>query len=83
MIDERTASPVVVVIFGASRDLTARKLGPAVENLARHTRIPAEFRVVGVARTQMDPVCMSSAARSVGQLQLLPRRTFDLFAPAP
>jgi glucose-6-phosphate 1-dehydrogenase len=44
-----------VVIFGASGDLTARKLGPAVENLARHKRIPAEFGVVGVARTQMAP----------------------------
>ena len=42
------------MIFGASGDLTARKLGPAVENLARHKRIPAEFGVVGVARTEMD-----------------------------
>jgi glucose-6-phosphate 1-dehydrogenase len=53
--DERKAPPAAVVIFGASGDLTARKLGPAVENLARHKRIPAEFGVVGVARTQMDP----------------------------
>jgi glucose-6-phosphate 1-dehydrogenase len=55
VIDERKAPPATVVIFGASGDLTARKLGPAVENLARHKRIPAEFGVVGVARTQMDP----------------------------
>src|SRR5215218_4587263 len=53
--DERKAPPAAVVIFGASGDLTARKLGPAVENLARHKRIPPEFAVVGVARTQMDP----------------------------
>src|SRR5512133_1493337 len=53
--EERKAPPAAVVIFGASGDLTARKLGPAVENLARHKRIPAEFGVVGVARTQMDP----------------------------
>jgi glucose-6-phosphate 1-dehydrogenase len=26
-----------------------------VENLARHKRIPAEFGVVGVARTPMNP----------------------------
>ena len=55
VIEERKAPPAAVVIFGASGDLTARKLGPAVENLARHKRIPAEFGVVGVARTQMDP----------------------------
>src|SRR5829696_3006621 len=53
--EERKAPPAAVVIFGASGDLTARKLGPAVENLARHKRIPAEFGVVGVARTQMEP----------------------------
>jgi glucose-6-phosphate 1-dehydrogenase len=55
VIEERKAPPTAVVIFGASGDLTARKLGPAVENLARHKRIPTEFAVVGVARTQMDP----------------------------
>ena len=55
VMDERKAPPAVVVVFGASGDLTARKLGPAVENLARHKRIPAKFGVVGVARTQMDP----------------------------
>jgi glucose-6-phosphate 1-dehydrogenase len=52
VFDERKAPPAAVVIFGASGDLTARKLGPALENLARHKRIPAEFGVVGVARTQ-------------------------------
>jgi glucose-6-phosphate 1-dehydrogenase len=55
VIEERKAPPAAVVIFGASGDLAARKLGPAVENLARHKRIPAQFGVVGVARTQMDP----------------------------
>ena len=55
VIEERKAPPAAVVIFGASGDLTARKLGPAVENLARHKRIPAEFGVVGVARTQLAP----------------------------
>jgi glucose-6-phosphate 1-dehydrogenase len=53
--EERKAPPAALVIFGASGDLTARKLGPAVENLARHKRIPTEFGVVGVARTKMDP----------------------------
>ncbi|GAB7051867.1 glucose-6-phosphate dehydrogenase [Catenuloplanes indicus] len=52
--DHRRAPAGVLVIFGASGDLTARKLGPAVENLARHKRLPSQFAVVGVARSQMS-----------------------------
>ena len=37
-----------MVIFGASGDLTARKLLPALESLARHKRLPDEFALVGV-----------------------------------
>jgi glucose-6-phosphate 1-dehydrogenase len=51
---ERNAPPAVVVIFGASGDLTRRKLVPALESLARAKRLPAEFAVVGVARTPMS-----------------------------
>ena len=50
---ERNAPPAAVVIFGASGDLTRRKLVPAIESLARAKRLPAEFAVVGVARTPM------------------------------
>ncbi|HYN92769.1 MAG TPA: glucose-6-phosphate dehydrogenase [Pilimelia sp.] len=53
-LDDRSAPPATLVIFGASGDLTRRKLVPAVENLARHKRLPQQFTVVGVARTQMD-----------------------------
>jgi glucose-6-phosphate 1-dehydrogenase len=52
--DARNASPATIVIFGASGDLTRRKLIPAVASLARHNRLPREFAVVGVARTPMD-----------------------------
>ncbi|GGK91249.1 glucose-6-phosphate dehydrogenase [Mangrovihabitans endophyticus] len=51
---ERSAPPATLVIFGASGDLTRRKLLPAVESLARHQRLPAEFALVGVARTAMS-----------------------------
>ena len=44
-------SPLTVVIFGASGDLTSRKLVPALFNLHRRNRLPADARVVGVART--------------------------------
>ena len=50
---ERRAPPCVLVVFGASGDLASRKLLPAIEQLARHRRLPANFAVVGVARTEM------------------------------
>ncbi|OWK46747.1 glucose-6-phosphate dehydrogenase [Fimbriiglobus ruber] len=43
--------PLTVVIFGASGDLTARKLIPALYNLALKNRLPEGTRVVGVARS--------------------------------
>ncbi|HEX3621059.1 MAG TPA: glucose-6-phosphate dehydrogenase [Acidimicrobiales bacterium] len=50
---ERVAPPAILVVFGASGDLTSRKLMPAVENLALRRLLPAGFSVVGVARTEM------------------------------
>jgi glucose-6-phosphate 1-dehydrogenase len=46
--------PGAVVIFGASGDLTARKLVPALYDLVAQRRLPMEFAVVGVSRTQMS-----------------------------
>jgi glucose-6-phosphate 1-dehydrogenase len=46
----RGAPPTVVVIFGASGDLTARKLIPAVYNLAHDNLLPADFYLVGFGR---------------------------------
>jgi glucose-6-phosphate 1-dehydrogenase len=44
----------VVVIFGASGDLTKRKLIPALYNLALEKRLPERFAVVGYARSEMS-----------------------------
>src|SRR5258708_54803 len=46
----RGAPPTVVVIFGASGDLTARKLIPAVYNLSFDSLLPADFFLVGYGR---------------------------------
>ncbi len=43
--------PCVMVIFGASGDLTRRKLIPALHNLAGNDLLPEEFAVVGIARS--------------------------------
>ena len=47
---ERTAEPAIIVIFGASGDLTQRKLIPAIYQIRRERRLPPEMTVVGVAR---------------------------------
>ena len=44
----------VLVIFGASGDLTKRKLIPALYNLALEKRLPERFAVVGYARSEMS-----------------------------
>src|SRR5205823_1477024 len=46
----RGAPPTVVVIFGASGDLTARKLIPAIYNLSYDNLLPADFYLVGYGR---------------------------------
>jgi glucose-6-phosphate 1-dehydrogenase len=47
----RTPDPCVFVIFGASGDLTQRKLIPAIYSLAYRRLLPEKFAVVGVARS--------------------------------
>ncbi len=51
---ERRAPSAVLVIFGASGDLTSRKILPALARLAKTRALPQSFGVVGVARTQMS-----------------------------
>jgi glucose-6-phosphate 1-dehydrogenase len=46
----KAAGPCALVIFGASGDLTSRKLFPALLNLARDGLLPHDFAVVGLAR---------------------------------
>ena len=47
---ERIPDPCVIVIFGASGDLTKRKLLPALYHLEQSGLLPEKFAVVGVAR---------------------------------
>lgn len=43
-----------MVIFGASGDLTRRKLMPALYRLAYDRRLPSGFAVIGISRTPMS-----------------------------
>ena len=49
----KTAEPCVMVIFGATGDLTKRKLFPALYNLAKDGHLPDNFAIVGVGRQEM------------------------------
>jgi len=49
---KRRPEPCVLVIFGASGDLTSRKLMPALYSLAFRRLLPDHFAIVGAARSQ-------------------------------
>ena len=50
-MSQADANPTTVVIFGASGDLTARKLVPALFNLCVKQRLPENVQIVGVSRS--------------------------------
>ena len=53
VVAERKApEPCSIIIFGASGDLTARKLIPAFYHLAKDKQMPASFRIIGFARRE-------------------------------
>lgn len=47
---DRIPEPQILVIFGASGDLTQRKLIPAIYQMKLERRLPPELTIVGVAR---------------------------------
>ncbi|QYO67186.1 glucose-6-phosphate dehydrogenase [Leptolyngbya sp. 7M] len=49
----KTAEPCIMVIFGATGDLTKRKLFPALFNLAKDGHLSENFAIVGVGRQEM------------------------------
>ena len=52
--DAADVTPCIMVIFGASGDLTRRKLIPALYNLEREGLLPEAFTIVGYGRTSMS-----------------------------
>jgi glucose-6-phosphate 1-dehydrogenase len=67
------AAPCVMVIFGATGDLTKRKLIPALLNLAQDGMLPKEFAIVGFAVNDLDT---GEFRRTLGQ-------EMPSFAPDP
>jgi glucose-6-phosphate 1-dehydrogenase len=60
----RRPEPCVIVIFGASGDLTERKLMPALYSLAFRRLLPERFAVVGAARTDWSDEGFREAMRT-------------------
>jgi glucose-6-phosphate 1-dehydrogenase len=52
--DDRQPEPCTIVIFGASGDLTKRKLIPALYSLFAERLLPSSFAVVGYARKALS-----------------------------
>src|SRR4029077_6939371 len=46
----KLTEPYTIIIFGASGDLTSRKLIPALYHLCKDKQMPPDFRVIGFAR---------------------------------
>jgi len=50
--DRKVLEPCSIVIYGASGDLTARKLIPALYHLCKEHQMPEDFRIIGFARRE-------------------------------
>jgi glucose-6-phosphate 1-dehydrogenase len=71
----RTPDPCALVIFGASGDLTKRKLIPALYSLALRRLLPERFGVIGAARTEESDDDFRERMRS--GIQEFARDSFD------
>jgi len=67
-----------IVIFGASGDLTQRKLLPSLFNLFCKHRLPAKWRIVGVSRTKMSDEAFRDCMKS-GTLEHAPEKYDDSY----
>ena len=51
---ETASDPLIIVIFGATGDLTGRKVFPALAALVACGEMPEPFRIVGASRTDLS-----------------------------
>ncbi len=76
---ERTPPPCVLVIFGASGDLTNRKLLPALWALAEEQQLAPGFSVVGIARTPKSHEQFRQQFRDSMEDTTIEQSAFDSF----
>ena len=83
---QRPEDSCVFVIFGASGDLTGRKLIPALYNLACQDLLPPGFAVIGFAITPMNDDSfrdqMRQRVKNSSDVLAFRQRLWDEFVPA-
>jgi glucose-6-phosphate 1-dehydrogenase len=81
-----TEDPCALVIFGASGDLTKRKLVPALWSMFQGRVLPEPFAVIGVSRSEMTNEEFRSRMREAiadfARIQPPSQRVWDRFAQA-
>jgi len=65
-----TPRPFCLVIFGASGDLTRRKIMPALYRLRRNDLLPENYLVLGASRTQMTDKDFRESMRDAVKTEL-------------
>ncbi|MBI4086098.1 MAG: glucose-6-phosphate dehydrogenase [Candidatus Liptonbacteria bacterium] len=66
--DFKSKNPTILVIFGATGDLTSRKLMPALFHLYRKKLLPPLFQVVGFSRQDLsDAEFQSRVKKTIGR----------------
>jgi glucose-6-phosphate 1-dehydrogenase len=70
-----STSPFVMVIFGATGDLTKRKLLPALYHLAATGSLPADYHIIAFARRSFDDQSYRAMIR--GEVEKHYRHTLD------
>ncbi len=79
--EEPVPSPCAMVIFGASGDLTARKLVPALYRLSKEGLLSENFFVMGLARTKMiDGAYRELMREAVERAGIFEERSWKIFA---
>jgi glucose-6-phosphate 1-dehydrogenase len=83
LADQRTPQPCIMVIFGVTGDLTARKLMPALYDLHAEQPLPEGFVIVGVShRDWTDQVMRDTMRKGVEEhaRQPVTNETWEAFA---
>src|SRR5690348_11911580 len=67
-LERMPVHPTTMVIFGATGDLSKRKLLPAIYNLAHEGALPEQFNLIGVSRGEMsDDEFRETARESISE----------------
>lgn len=81
----KVVEPCSMVIFGASGDLTARKLIPALYHLFGEKQLPPAFRIIGFARREKSDAAwreeLKAALQQFSRTKPVDESIWEAFAP--